>query len=70
MRSAGDQSIVWLARPPDDLPFERPWERDGLHYAALSQVACDLFDMPGRSPSEAEELLRYMKAQPDAARAD
>jgi len=26
--------------------------------------------MPGRSPSEAEELLRYMKAQPDAARAD
>jgi len=70
LRSAGSQSNVWLARPPDDLPFERSWERDGLHYAALSQVACDLFDMPGRSPSEAEELLRYMKAQPDAARAD
>ncbi|MGP0101396.1 MAG: hypothetical protein ACLPUT_07225 [Solirubrobacteraceae bacterium] len=70
IRIAGGQSNIWLARSRDDLPLERTWERDGLHYAALSQVACDLFDMPGRSPSEAEELLRYMTANPDACRTD
>lgn len=58
IRQAGSQSNVWLAQPKDDLPFVRTWERDGLRYAAPSQVACDLFDMPGRSPQEAEEILR------------
>ena len=66
LRTAANQSNVWLVQAPDDLPFERAWERDGLRYAALSQVACDLFDMPGRSPAEAEELLRWMEASPDA----
>lgn len=70
VREPRGQSNVWLARPPDDLPFERTWDRDGLRYAAPSQVACDLFDMPGRSPAEAEELLRFMKADPAAWRAD
>lgn len=69
-RQAGNQSNVWLVQAPDDLPFERAWERDGLCYAALSQVACDLLDMPGRAPAEAEELLRWMKANPDGWRAD
>jgi hypothetical protein len=64
VRAAGEQSNTWLARPADDLPFERTWERDGLRYAALSQVACDLFDMPGRSPAEAEELLRFIQENP------
>lgn len=70
VRPAGSQSNVWLAQPPDDLPFERTWERDGLRYAALSQVACDLMDMPGRAPAEAEELLRWMESNPDGRRAD
>jgi hypothetical protein len=70
IRTAGGRSNVWLAGPRDDLPFERTWERDGVRYAAPSQVACDLFDMPGRSPSEAEELLRYMTANTDAWRTD
>jgi len=70
VRAAEGQSNIWLSRPRDDLPFERTWERDGLRYAALSQVACDLLDMPGRSPSEAEELLKYMKANPDEWRTD
>lgn len=69
LRVGMSQSNVWVAEPPDELPFVRVWERDGLRYAALSQVACDLFDMPGRSPSEAEELLTWMEANPDA-RAD
>jgi hypothetical protein len=69
VRSASGQSNVWLARSRDDLPFERTWERDGIRYAALSQVACDLFDMPARSPAEADDLLRYMTSNPDAWRA-
>lgn len=70
VRSAGMRSNVWLVAPPDDLPFERAWEHGGLRYAALAQVACDLLDMPGRAPAEAEELLRWMEANPDAWRAD
>lgn len=70
VRSARSQSNVWLVEPPDDLPFERTWRRDGLRYAALSQVACDLLTMPGRAPAEAEELLRWMEANPGAWRAD
>ena len=70
IRTAGGQSNVWLARSRDDLPFERTWGRDGVRYAALSQVACDLFDMPGRSAPEAEELLRYITANPDARLTD
>jgi hypothetical protein len=70
LRPARDQSNVWLAEPPDDLPFLRSWEREGRRFAAPGQVACDLFDLPGRSPSEAEELLSWMEAHEDAWRAD
>jgi hypothetical protein len=70
LRPAGSQTNVWIAEPPDDLSFERIWQRNGLRLAALSQVACDLFDLPGRSPAEAEELLRWMEANEDAWRAD
>jgi hypothetical protein len=68
VREPRGQSNVWLASPPDDLPFERAWEREGLRYAAPSQIACDLFDMPGRSPAEAGELLRVMEESGDARR--
>jgi hypothetical protein len=70
LRSTDSQSNVWIAEPRDDLPFERAWEREGLRFAALSQVACDLFDLPGRSPAEAEELVRWMETAEDAWRAD
>jgi len=70
VREPRGQSNVWLVSPPDDLPFERTWERDGLRYAAPSQVACDLLDMPGRAPAEAAELLRFIETNPDVRRAD
>jgi hypothetical protein len=70
VREPRGPSNVWLASPPDDLPFERVWERDGLRYAAPIQVACDLLDMPGRSPAEAQELLRFLESDPDAWRTD
>ncbi|MFN8149506.1 MAG: hypothetical protein U0R24_00060 [Solirubrobacterales bacterium] len=59
LRRAERSSNVWLASAPDDLPLTRTWAEDGLRYAALSQVGCDLMDMPGRSPEEAEALLRH-----------
>ena len=59
LRRAERSSNVWLASAPDDLPLTRTWIKDGLRYAALSQVGCDLMDMPGRSAEEAEALLRH-----------
>lgn len=61
-RRAETSSNLWLAAPPDDLPFVRTQSRDGLRYAATAQVACDLFGMPGRSPEEAEAILRLLDA--------
>lgn len=52
---------VMLAIPFDDVVYERMFEREGIKYAALSQVAADLLKSPGRGPEEAEALLTYMK---------
>lgn len=49
---------VLLAEPFDPVVFENTWERDGVKYAALGQVAADLLSSPGRGPAEGEELLR------------
>lgn len=49
-------------------PLERAIERDGVLYAAPSQVVADLMNGPGREPAEAEALLVWMEANPDAWR--
>jgi hypothetical protein len=59
---------VLLARPLGSFVYERTWERDGLIYAAASQVAADLLTGPGRGPSEAEPLLDWMRQNEDAWR--
>lgn len=57
---------VLLATPFDPVAFERTWEREGLRYAALSQVAADLLSGPGRSPQEGEALIEWMREhEPD-----
>lgn len=60
LRAAETGANVILAEPFDRVVFERTWERDGVTYAALSQVAVDLLTGPGRGPSEGEALLRWM----------
>ncbi|MEO5919448.1 MAG: hypothetical protein ABIQ17_07810 [Candidatus Limnocylindrales bacterium] len=50
------------------MAFERAWEREGIRYAALAQVAADLLTSPGRSPSQAEALIEWMKANEHAWR--
>jgi hypothetical protein len=40
----------------------RPVERDGLRFAAPSQVAVDLLAGPGRNPEEGRALINWMQA--------
>lgn len=50
-----------IALPFDEVVYERTWEKDGITFAALSQVAADLLKSPGRGPEEADALLTYME---------
>jgi hypothetical protein len=59
---------VMLVRPLSAVAFERAWVEEGIKYAALSQVAADLFTSPGRGPSEGEELIAWMTKHVDAWR--
>ncbi len=62
LRDAPTRPNVLVIEPEDDYVFIRAVERDGLRYAAPSQVAVDLLAGPGRNPEEGRELIRWMKA--------
>jgi hypothetical protein len=62
LRAAESGANVLLIEPSDDGAFEGAVEREGIWYAALSQVAADLLTSPGRGPSEGEELIGWMQA--------
>jgi hypothetical protein len=68
LRPAEAGANVMLLQPLDDVAFARTWMEAGVTYAALSQVAADLLTAPGRAPSEGEELLAWMKKNPNAWR--
>ncbi len=53
---------VLLIEPGDEGVFEGAAQRDGVWYAAPSQVAVDLLTSPGRGPAEGEELISWMQA--------
>jgi hypothetical protein len=59
---------VLLLEPADEVVFEGAVQRDGVWYAAPSQVAADLLTSPGRGPAEAEELIGWMQANEEAWR--
>lgn len=62
LRSTEAGANVLLAQPKYDVVFERSLLNvDGVMVAKPSQVAVDLMTGPGRNPSEAEELLEWMK---------
>jgi len=62
LRPADAGANVTLAEPEFDVVFERSLKsKDGFKIAAPTQVVVDLMTGPGRSPSEAEELLKWMK---------
>lgn len=52
---------VLLVEPKGDFVFERTVADAGLTYVAPSQAVADLLTGPGRNPSEAEELLDWMR---------
>ncbi|MFI6451425.1 hypothetical protein ACIBF6_07690 [Streptosporangium amethystogenes] len=61
LRAADAGANVMLAKPDSDLAFTRTLATaSGLTIAAPAQVTVDLMTGPGRSPSEAEELLEWM----------
>jgi len=60
VRPADAGMNVALVRPLDQVVTDRASQRDGLTIAALSQVAADLLTSPGRGPSEAEALMKWM----------
>jgi hypothetical protein len=62
LRPAEAGANVLLAEPKYDVVFERaPTGREDVTVAAPTQVVVDLMTGPGRNPSEAEELLEWMK---------
>ena len=56
---------VWLLAPYDDVVFERTSRRDQLVCVSPPQLAVDLLTGPGRDPAEGEELLTWMRRNPD-----
>lgn len=66
LRPADAGANVLLLQPTDAIVFEGTRERDGLRYAAPSQVVADLLTSPGRGPAEADELIAWMQAHPKA----
>ncbi|GAA2210648.1 hypothetical protein GCM10009850_061070 [Nonomuraea monospora] len=61
LRPADAGANVMLAEPETDVVFTRTLtDASGFTIAAPSQVAVDLMTGPGRSPSEAEELIEWM----------
>ncbi len=68
LRDAPTGANVMLVEPFSPVAFDRTWERDGVRYAALAQVAADLLTSPGRSPAEGEALIEWMKGNENAWR--
>jgi hypothetical protein len=62
LRPADAGVNVILAQPQYEVVFERSsLKTNGVTVVAPSQVVVDLMTGPGRNPSEAEELLEWMK---------
>ena len=68
LRSAEVGANVILVQPFDPVVYERSWEREGVKFAALSQVAVDLETSPGRGPAEADALMKWMADNENAWR--
>ena len=52
---------VMLVEPKDDYVYRGSSLREGVCYVAPSQAVADLLGSPGRGPSEAEELIAWMR---------
>jgi hypothetical protein len=62
LRDSGGAANVLLARPFDDVVFERGTEENEIRYSAFSQTAVDLLAGSGRDPAQGEALINWMAA--------
>ncbi len=62
LRPVATGANVLLIKPADEIVYEGIFQREGIRYAAVTQVAADLLTSPGRGPAEGEELLAWMRA--------
>ncbi len=69
LRPAETGANVLVALPFDDVVFDRTQRQAELVYVSPSQAVADLLTGPGRSPSEAEALITWMREHEDAWRA-
>jgi hypothetical protein len=60
---------VMLLEPKGDFVFDRSAIDEGVRYVAPSQAVADLLTGSGRNPTEAEELLDWMRRYEDVWRA-
>ncbi|MCC5953641.1 MAG: hypothetical protein JJU45_16230 [Acidimicrobiia bacterium] len=63
LRSVRTGGNVVIARPYDDVVFDRTWSRNGITYASPAQLAVDCLTGPGRMPTEGEALLDWLRAR-------
>lgn len=68
LRPAEAGTNILLVEPGDVGVFEGAVQRDGLWYAAPSQIAADLLTSPGRGPAEGEALITWMQANEEVWR--
>ena len=68
LRPAESGANVLLIEPGDEGVFDGSAKRDGVWYAAPSQVAADLLTSTGRAPAEGEELITWMRENESAWR--
>ena len=61
LRQVRNGGNVVIARPYDQIVFERTWTRDNVVYASPAQIAVDCLTGPGRMPAEGEALLEWMQ---------
>jgi hypothetical protein len=61
IRPADAGANIAVVTPFDSVIFERTSEKKGITVAAVSQIAVDLINSPGRGPSEGEALIEWMR---------
>ena len=60
LRAVDTGANVLIAATAFDVVFERTIRDGGLNYVAISQIAVDLLNGPGRNPVEGQELVEWM----------
>ncbi|MEE9414481.1 MAG: hypothetical protein V3V01_04290 [Acidimicrobiales bacterium] len=64
LRQVRNGGNVVIARPYDQIVFERITTTDSINYVSPVQAAVDCLTGPGRMPAEGEALIKWMEEKP------